>query len=115
MVDTAEMVDVTNRIGAVSLAAANLVAQAFRDLRDHGISAIGRAAVDLGDPAGLPAHHDDPVAEPHRLVHVMGDEDGGEPTVGTHRFELVLEEPFGDGVECAERFVEEQEVGIAGQ
>ena len=54
----------------------------------------------------------DPVAEAHRLAHVVGDEDHREAGLAPEPLELVVQHVAGHGVERAERLVHEEDVGL---
>src|SRR5207237_10015318 len=91
--------------------AAHLLAQSLDDVTgDTGdlgrLEAPGPVDLDreLGDhPAGAAREHEDPIAEAHRLPHVVGDEDDGDARVGPYPLELVVEEVARAGVEGTER------------
>ena len=57
----------------------------------------------------------DPIGESGRLPHVVGDEEDREPPLLPQPFELVVEQVAGHGVERAERFVHEHDVGVLGE
>ena len=54
----------------------------------------------------------DPIAEPHRLAHVVGHEDHGLARLAPHGLELVVEAVARHGVERAERLVHQQHLGV---
>src|SRR5207245_2627977 len=60
-------------------------------------------------------HQPDPRAEPQALAHVVGDEDHslGEPSL--ERLKLALQLDARDGIDRAERLVEQQQRGIGGE
>ena len=70
-------------------------------------------ATSMRDRAGL--DHHDAVGEDHRLRHVMGDEDRGEPVLHPGPMQQVLHLEPRQGVEGAERLVEHQHAGPADQ
>ena len=57
------------------------------------------------DPARAARQQHDPVAEAHRLTHVVGDEDDGQIALEPDPFELVVQHVAGHGVERTERLV----------
>ena len=69
---------------------------------------------DLGDASAHPHEHD-PVAEPQRLVDVVGDDDDGLAHQRLHPQQLSLEPQPGDRVQGAEGLVHEQHRGIGAE
>ena len=67
------------------------------------------------DPAGVAAEHDDPLAEEDRLLDVVGDHDHGDAGVGPDLADEDLHVLLGLHVQRAERLVEQQHLGLAGQ
>lgn len=61
------------------------------------------------------AQYGDPVGEPYGLVHVVGDEEDGGPVLPAQLTHQVLHLQPGQGVECGERLVEQQQFGFADQ
>lgn len=57
----------------------------------------------------------DPVGEPYGFVHVVGDEEDGGPVLAAQLSHQVLHPEPGQGVECCERLVEQQQFGFADQ
>ncbi len=60
-------------------------------------------------------HHDDPIGQQHRLVHVMGDHDHRVVEPGLDLHQGVLHMGAGQGVQRAEGFVHQQHLGLHGQ
>ena len=58
------------------------------------------------------SHHGDPIAEPQRLVHVMGDEDDGLLRLGLDAADFALQRLAGRRVERAEGLVHEHDVRV---
>ena len=74
----------------------------------------GRAIADreLGDDASGPARQQhDPIAEAHRLAHVVRHEQHREAAVAPQPLELVVEHVARHGVERPERLVHQEHVG----
>jgi hypothetical protein len=61
------------------------------------------------------AEQDDAVGELQRLIDVVGDEEHGSGLGGMHVEEQVLHLQSGEGVERAERLVEEEHAGVPGE
>jgi len=61
------------------------------------------------------AHHDDVVAQVGGLAHVVGDQHDGLLDAAEDGFQLGLELAAGDGVQRAERLVEEDDLGVEHQ
>src|SRR5215831_4996480 len=68
----------------------------------------------VDDPSRAAAEHDDPVAEPDRLPHVVRDEQHSEPALGADPVKLVVEQVAGHRVERAERLVHQQDLRVLG-
>ena len=68
-----------------------------------------------GDASGPRREQDDPLPEPHRLAHVVRDEDDGSAGLRPDAGELLVQHVPRDGVERRERLVHEQEVALLGQ
>ena len=66
-----------------------------------------------GDAAGAWGHDDDLVREINGLVHVVRYHDGGHAGLLPDAQDLILHIHSGEGVECAERLVEQQHLGPA--
>ena len=71
------------------------------------VDLVGRAL--LLDPAAV--HHDDPVGEAHRLVLVVGDDDGGRADGGQDLLQLEAQLLAQLGVERRQRLVEQHQLG----
>src|SRR5699024_9568541 len=103
--------------------AQDLLAQSIGDtcglLGDRGrIDTPGSLPVDgelLDDPAWPVGQQHDPVAQAHGLTHVSGVEEDRQPFLPPDPFQLVVEDVAGHGIECAEWFVHEQDVGVLAQ
>ena len=67
------------------------------------------------DDLGALAEHDDPVAELHGLVEVVGDDDHRLAHLVLDADELVLQALAGDRVDRSERFVHEQDGWVGGE
>ena len=86
------------------------------ELGDVVVGRVGEdllGGADLDDPAV--AHHRDAVAEAHRLVEVVGDEDDRLARASLQVEQLVLHLAADQRVERAERLVHQQHVGVGGQ
>ena len=66
----------------------------------------------LDDPTRPARQQHHPVAEAHRLAHVVGHEEHREAGLAPEPLELVVQHVAGHGVERAERLVHEQDVGL---
>ena len=86
---------------------------------EPGDEGVGRAVVDLvrrpdlDDPAQV--HHRQAVGQRQRLARVVGQDQGGHLGLGVDAADLVAELVAGPGLEPAERLVEDQQLGPAGQ
>lgn len=83
------------------------------ELRHVVVGRVGEdllGGADLDDPA-VP-HHRDPVAEPHGLVQVVGDEDDGLAQLALKFQELVLDLPADEWVQRREGLVHQHDVGV---
>ena len=63
-------------------------------------------------PTGPAREQHHPVAESHRLAHVVGHEHDGEVGLAPEPFELVVEHVAGHRVERTERLVHEEDVDV---
>ena len=80
-----------------------------------GVDAARPAGVDcvlLGDASRPAREQHDPIAESYRLPDVVRHEQDGEAGARPERFELVVQEVAGHGVERAERLVHQEHVGL---
>lgn len=86
------------------------------ELGDVLVGGLGEdllCAADLHDASG--SHHCDPVAEVHRLVEVVGDEDDRLAELLLDLDELLLHLAADQRVERREGLVHEQDVGVGGE
>src|SRR4051812_44398920 len=77
------------------------------------MAGIGKVDGDVGDDARRPRpEDDDALAEIERLLDIMGDEERREAAATPQGDELLLHGEPGEGIELAERLVEEEELRI---
>src|SRR5262245_13709495 len=81
-----------------------------------GAWAWERHCEDLSDRSGWTAgHHDDTVRQEQRLIDIVGDHHDGFAVLVPEPHELILEFHTGQGIEEAERLIEEQDFGLEGK
>ena len=64
------------------------------------------------DGAGMGRHDDDAIGHGHRFIDRVRDEDHGFASLFPYSEDLLLEDEAGLLIECAERFIHQQEIGI---
>jgi hypothetical protein len=77
---------------------------------------LGRLDPDVSADAARPLrHHDHALRQIDGFEHRVGDEDHGLVQLAPQRQQVVVEAEAGDLVECRERLVHQQDVGIGDQ
>ena len=77
---------------------------------------IGTVDRDVGlDARGPVAEHDDAIGQEHRLLHIMGHHQRGETALLPKRGDFRLHGDARQGIELAERLVEDEDFGIVDQ
>ena len=86
--------------------------------RAHGVGLARAGKIDadfLQDASRPRAHHQNAVGKEDRLVHVVGDEHDGLGRLRQNDGDLALKLLARDGIERAERLIEQQHVGVEGE
>ena len=81
---------------------------------DHGLVGADLVRLAVGDHLAL-GHHDHPVGVVHHHLHVVLDEQEGDPVLGAQPLHVVEQPPSERRVDARHRLVEQQEAGLRHQ